>query len=147
MTKRRISSKDPDILASAKALRRAAKRALELGLRTGTPVWVIKRGKIVDLTKEPRPRSKKRVEANMIYKGVVHGMVVELEQTAILPEGTQVDVVVHETPNEELAASGYPKGSPQAVLAALDVPPRSTAQDVEALLDAIKEGKRRRRKP
>jgi hypothetical protein len=55
-------SKDPDILASAKALRRAARRALELGLRTGTPVWIIKRGKIVDLTNEPRPprRSKKR---------------------------------------------------------------------------------------
>jgi len=53
-------SKDPDILASAKALRRAARRALELGLRTGTPVWVIKGGKIVDLTKERRRRSKGR---------------------------------------------------------------------------------------
>ena len=53
-------SSDPDILASAKALRRAAKRALELGLRTGTPVWVIKRGKMVDLTKVARRRPKKR---------------------------------------------------------------------------------------
>jgi hypothetical protein len=42
-------SKDPDILASAKALRRAAKRALELGRQTGTPVYVLKRGKIVDI--------------------------------------------------------------------------------------------------
>jgi hypothetical protein len=42
-------SNDPDILASAKALRRAAKRALDLGLQTGTPVYVMKRGKIVDI--------------------------------------------------------------------------------------------------
>ena len=47
-------SKDPDILGSYPALRRAAKRALELGLKTGTPVYVIKGGKIVDLTKERR---------------------------------------------------------------------------------------------
>ena len=47
-------SKDPDILASMKALRRAAKRALQLGMETGTPVYVLKRGKIVDLTKERR---------------------------------------------------------------------------------------------
>jgi len=45
-------SNDPDILASMKALRRAAKRALQLGLETSTPVYVLKRGKIVDLTKE-----------------------------------------------------------------------------------------------
>ena len=54
-------SKDPDILASAKALRRAARRALELGRRTGTPVYVLKDGEIVDLTanapnrRRPRP--------------------------------------------------------------------------------------------
>lgn len=41
-----------------RALRRAAKRALELGLQTGTPVWVMRNGKIVDLTKE-QPVSKK----------------------------------------------------------------------------------------
>ena len=50
--KSQITSKDPDIIASEKALRRAARRALEIGLKTGTPVYVIKRGKIVDLTKE-----------------------------------------------------------------------------------------------
>ena len=42
--------KDPDILASFEALRRAARRALELGLRTGTPVYVLDDGQIVDLT-------------------------------------------------------------------------------------------------
>jgi hypothetical protein len=35
-----------------KALRRAARRALEIGLATGTPVYVMKAGKIVDLTRE-----------------------------------------------------------------------------------------------
>ena len=83
----------------------------------------------------------------MVYKGVVRGMVVELEQRAVLPEGTQVDVVVHETPSEELAPSGYPKGSREAILAALDVPPLCTADDVNALASAIKQGRRGRRKP
>ena len=37
MAKEMMNSKDPGIIASEKALRRAAHRALELGLRTGTP--------------------------------------------------------------------------------------------------------------
>lgn len=45
------NSKDPDIIASYAALRRAAKRALRIGLETKTPVWVVIDGKIVDLTK------------------------------------------------------------------------------------------------
>lgn len=52
MTKPSMTSKNPDIIASAKALRRAARRALELGLSTGTPVYVMKGGEIVDLTRE-----------------------------------------------------------------------------------------------
>jgi hypothetical protein len=60
MTKSQITSKDPDIIASEKALRRAARRALEIGLQTGTPVYVIKRGKIVDLTKEYRRKRKRK---------------------------------------------------------------------------------------
>jgi hypothetical protein len=59
MAKKPITSKDPDIIASEKALRRAARRALEIGLETGTPVYVIKKGKIVDLTKD-YPRKTKR---------------------------------------------------------------------------------------
>lgn len=39
-------------LGEEAALRRAAKAALRLGLETGTPVWVVKRGKTVDLTRE-----------------------------------------------------------------------------------------------
>ena len=52
MSKHSTTSRDPDIIASAKALRRAARRALDLGLKTGTPVYVIKGGEIVDLTRE-----------------------------------------------------------------------------------------------
>ena len=58
MTQRAARSKDPDIIASEKALRRAARRALQLGIETGTPVYVLKDGKIIDLTKQKRPRRK-----------------------------------------------------------------------------------------
>ena len=51
MTKQTLASKNPDMVATAKALRRAARRALEIGLSTGTPVYVMKAGKIVDLTR------------------------------------------------------------------------------------------------
>jgi hypothetical protein len=60
MVKKQTRSTDPDIIASEKALRRAARRALQIGLETGTPVWVIKRGKIVDLTKEYRGKTKRK---------------------------------------------------------------------------------------
>jgi hypothetical protein len=43
-----------------RALRRAARRALELGLQTGTPVYVWKNNRIVDLTKEKRPTKNSR---------------------------------------------------------------------------------------
>ena len=52
MKPRGTVSRDADIIASGKALLRAARRALELGLSTGTPVYVIKGGEIVDLTRE-----------------------------------------------------------------------------------------------
>jgi len=57
------TSKDPDMIGSAAALRRAAKRALQLGLDTGTPVWVMKDGKIVDLTKQFRRKKRARSKA------------------------------------------------------------------------------------
>ncbi len=51
-------SDNPDILASAKALRRAARQALDLGRRTGTPVYVLQKGQIVDLVNgKPWPQS------------------------------------------------------------------------------------------
>ena len=58
---RRLSSPSPEAKDTLRALRRAAKNALELGLRTGTPVWVVKNNKLVDLTKEHRS---KKTDAN-----------------------------------------------------------------------------------
>lgn len=43
-----------DIASATKALRRAAKRALELGIKTGTPVYVMEKGRIVDIAKRYR---------------------------------------------------------------------------------------------
>ena len=59
MTQEQQGSKDPDILASAKALRRAARRARRLGLETNTPVYVLRYGRIVDLTEEAKRRAAK----------------------------------------------------------------------------------------
>lgn len=58
MSKRLLGCKDPDIVGSDAALGRAAKRALQIGLETGTPVYVLEDGKIVDLTKRHRQKRK-----------------------------------------------------------------------------------------
>jgi hypothetical protein len=60
MSRQLLQSRDPDILAADAALRRAARRARELGRRTGTPVYVLKRGRIVDLTQEWRKGARTR---------------------------------------------------------------------------------------
>jgi hypothetical protein len=52
MSSHRPANKDQDIEGSAAALRRAARKARELGQRTNTPVYVLRRGKIVDLMEE-----------------------------------------------------------------------------------------------
>jgi hypothetical protein len=52
MANRRVNQPSPEARDTLRALRRAAKNALELGLKTGTPVWVVKDSKLVDLTKE-----------------------------------------------------------------------------------------------
>ena len=57
---RRGSSLSPEAKDALRALRRAAKRALELGLQTGTPVYIWKNNRIVDLTKEQRPAKKSK---------------------------------------------------------------------------------------
>ena len=78
----------------------------------------------------------------MTYKGIVKGKVVELEDHVTLPEGTRVEVVVKDSHGEELAPSGHPKGSPQAILAIYDSPPHCAPEDVDALMEAIERGKR-----
>ena len=55
---RRVITQSREIKETLRALRRAARRALELGIKTGTPVYVIRNNKIVDLTKD-QPASKK----------------------------------------------------------------------------------------
>ena len=60
MTKKPVGSKDPDLAGIEAALRRAAKRALQIGLETGTPVYVLEDGKIVDLTKRQRRKRKRQ---------------------------------------------------------------------------------------
>ncbi len=60
MSRPLLQSRDPDILAVDAALRRAARRARELGRRTGTPVYVLKRGRIVDLTRDWKERARAR---------------------------------------------------------------------------------------
>lgn len=54
------ASRDPDILSAGVALRRAARRAHEIGRKTGTPVYVLKNGRIVDLTRERKRRARSR---------------------------------------------------------------------------------------
>ena len=55
---RRATSHSRETKDITRALRRAAKRALELGIATGTPVYVMRGNKIVDLTKD-QPASKR----------------------------------------------------------------------------------------
>lgn len=51
--------------ATLRSLRRSARRALELGLQTGTPVYVWRDNKIVDLTKEQRPSKKSKSKRSL----------------------------------------------------------------------------------
>jgi len=78
----------------------------------------------------------------MTYKGIVRGKVVELESGVALPEGTEVEITVKDGQQEKLTPTPHPRGSPQALLKFLDAPPLCTPDDVEVLLEAIKEGKR-----
>jgi Fe2+ transport system protein FeoA len=51
-----------------RALRRAARSALRLGIQTGTPVYVIKDGQIVDLTKQTSRAQKLAVKKGRAKK-------------------------------------------------------------------------------
>ena len=52
--KSKFQSKDPDIIASYAALRRAAKAAHRLAIKTRTPLWIYKDGKIVNINPNAR---------------------------------------------------------------------------------------------
>jgi hypothetical protein len=66
----RISSHSRKTADISRALRRAAKQALELGIKTGTPVYVYRNNQIVDLTKEQGVAKKrsKRSSAKKLAK-------------------------------------------------------------------------------
>lgn len=57
---RRVNSQSRETKDISRALRRAARKALELGIKTGTPVYVIRNNKIVDLTKQQLATRKSR---------------------------------------------------------------------------------------
>ena len=54
MSRHSNGAEDRETGATLRALRRATRRARELGARTGTPVYVIQDNRIVDLTKQDR---------------------------------------------------------------------------------------------
>lgn len=54
MNKKKTLPGDTDLAGADKALRRAAKKARELALKTHTPCYVFENGKIVDVTKRQK---------------------------------------------------------------------------------------------
>jgi hypothetical protein len=60
MSQQKMRSKDPDIRGSLPALRRAARAARRLSEATGTPFYVMKNGRIVDLNARGAKRGGKR---------------------------------------------------------------------------------------
>jgi hypothetical protein len=60
--KKAMTSTDPDILGSFAALRQAAKAAFALAKRTGTPFYVMERGRIVNLNPDCRKELLKRAK-------------------------------------------------------------------------------------
>lgn len=55
MTRQATKNQSPELAA----LERAAKKAVELARRTGTPAYVLRNGKIVDAARPPRGKRKK----------------------------------------------------------------------------------------
>jgi len=74
------------------------------------------------------------------YKGTANGRVVELHGGVELPAGTDVEVSVRGT--RQLR-----KGSPGAVLQAVQGPPHLTSEDVDALEQAIADRQTATRRP
>ncbi len=61
--KAKASSTEKMAQDALKALRRAAKKAIELARLTGTPAYVLENGRIVDIAKRSRPPRRKRGHA------------------------------------------------------------------------------------
>ncbi len=56
-----MNSKDPDLLRRKGRCEGRCGRAPEIGLKTGTPVYGIKKGQIVDLIKQTRRKTKRNI--------------------------------------------------------------------------------------
>ena len=52
--KNKAESTDPEVTATLRALRRAAKRAMRVSKATRTPFWVVKDGRMVNLNPEAK---------------------------------------------------------------------------------------------
>lgn len=50
--------KDADLRGTLPGLKRAARRALELARQTGTPRWVLRNGRMVDIAEESKRRAR-----------------------------------------------------------------------------------------
>jgi len=59
-TKVKVNVRDPDILGSLPALRRSARAARRLAEQTGTPFYVWKDGRVVNLNPAGRKRTPAR---------------------------------------------------------------------------------------
>lgn len=59
---RRAKPISREVQDTLRALRRAAGRALEIGLQTGTPVYVWKNVQVVDITKEHQQAKKSKTK-------------------------------------------------------------------------------------
>jgi hypothetical protein len=79
--------------------------------------------------------------ADMVYRGIARGKVIELEDNVSLPEGTEVEVLIRQEKVGETAPGGYPKGSPKGLLAALNIPAKCTSDDVDALVKSMRHGR------
>jgi hypothetical protein len=55
----KMNTTDPDIRGSLPAIKRAARRARALGKATGTPVYALKGGRVVNINANPRRRGRK----------------------------------------------------------------------------------------
>jgi hypothetical protein len=71
----------------------------------------------------------------MVYRGVAHGRIIELDETLPFDEGQVVNISVEPFITKTVT------GSPQAILAAMRALPDINAEDVDCLEAAIAAGR------
>jgi hypothetical protein len=59
--KAKTRTRDPDLDGVLPALRRAPRRAKQLAQQTGTPFWVMRKGKIVNLNPSAKPVARRNM--------------------------------------------------------------------------------------